>query len=59
MLTDMAELGNRTGCDLWLLAGDLFDSDNAFPETLELIRSCGFGEIYYLTGKGFKSVPLY
>lgn len=53
MLTDMAELGNRIGCDLWLLAGDLFDSDNAFPETLEaLIRALGSfrGQVFIAPG---------
>lgn len=51
----------RAGAHL-VLTSDCHDLRNltyAFPETLELIRSCGFGEIYYLTGKGFKSVPLY
>ena len=38
MLTDMAELANSHSCDLWLLSGDLFDSDCAFPETLETLR---------------------
>lgn len=42
MLTHMAELANGHGCDLWLLSGDLFDSDNAFPETVEaLCRALG------------------
>lgn len=42
LLSDMAELVNSQNCDLVLLAGDLFDSENAFPETVEaLCRSLG------------------
>ena len=37
MLTELAELSNANGCELMLLAGDLFDSDNAYPETLEAL----------------------
>ncbi len=53
MLTDMAELANSRGCDLWLLSGDLFDSDNAFPETLEaLSRALGSfrGQVFIAPG---------
>ncbi len=40
LLTDIVELCNREGCDLLLLAGDLFDSDNAFQDTIDaLIRA--------------------
>jgi len=38
-LMDMAELANRQNCDLMLLSGDLFDSDNAYPETLETLTA--------------------
>lgn len=37
LLTDLAELCNAHGCDVMLLAGDLFDSDNAYPDTLEAL----------------------
>lgn len=51
----------RAGAHLILTSDchDLRTLTYAFPETLELIRSCGFGEIYYLTKSGFKAVPLY
>lgn len=40
LLTDIVELCNRENCDLLLLSGDLFDSDNAFQDTIEsLIRA--------------------
>ena len=40
LLTDIVELCNRESCDLLLLAGDLFDSDNAFQDTIDaLIRA--------------------
>lgn len=38
---ELAELANAQGCGLVLLAGDLFDSDNAYPETLEAL-ACAF-----------------
>lgn len=42
MLTDLADLICSEKCDLVLLAGDLFDSENAFPETVEaLCRALG------------------
>lgn len=42
LLTELAELVNSEKCDLVLLAGDLFDSENAFPETVEtLCRALG------------------
>lgn len=37
-LMAMANLANEQNCDLMLLAGDLFDSDNAYPETMEALR---------------------
>lgn len=37
LLTDLAELANRQSCDLVLLSGDLFDSDNAYPETVQAL----------------------
>jgi len=39
LLNAMCELANDRECDLMLLSGDLFDSDNAYPETLEAL--CG------------------
>lgn len=39
LLTQMAELANRQDCDLMLLAGDLFDSDNTYPETMEALTA--------------------
>ena len=42
MLTEIAELANSQLCDLVLLAGDLFDSDNAYPDTVQaLCRALG------------------
>jgi DNA repair exonuclease SbcCD nuclease subunit len=39
-LTSIVELCNDEGCDLLLLAGDLFDSDNAYQDTIDaLIRA--------------------
>lgn len=40
LLDELVELSNREGCDLLLLAGDLFDSESVFPDTAEaLLRS--------------------
>ncbi|MEA4966362.1 MAG: metallophosphoesterase [Oscillospiraceae bacterium] len=36
---DLCALCDREGCDLMLLSGDLFDSDNAFPDTIECLLS--------------------
>lgn len=33
----LTELANEQRCDLLLLAGDLFDSDNVYPETVEAL----------------------
>ena len=38
MLTQLAELANAHECDLMLLAGDLFDSDNAYPDSVDTLR---------------------
>lgn len=38
MLTQLAELANAHECDLMLLAGDLFDSDNAYPDSVDALR---------------------
>ena len=38
MLTQLAELANAHDCGLMLLAGDLFDSDNAYPDTVDALR---------------------
>ena len=38
MLTQLAELANAHECDLVLLAGDLFDSDNAYPDSVDALR---------------------
>lgn len=38
---------------------DLRTLTYGFDESLELIKSCGFGEIYILTKSGFKAIPLY
>ncbi len=38
LLAQMTEIGNAEGCQIMLLAGDLFDSDNAFPETLKALK---------------------
>ena len=41
----LAQLCREHRCDLWLLAGDVFDSDRVCPETLEALdrafRDCG------------------
>lgn len=37
MLMELSELANAHDCALMLLAGDLFDSDDAYPETLEAL----------------------
>lgn len=37
LLSELVELSNAHGCELMLLAGDLFDSDNAYPDTLEAL----------------------
>lgn len=37
LIRDIAELANSQKCDLVLLSGDLFDSENAFPETVEAL----------------------
>ena len=53
LLRSMAELANERGCDLWFLAGDLFDSDNAYPETTEaLCRALGSfrGQVFIAPG---------
>lgn len=38
LLQELAELCNEQDCDLMLLAGDLFDSDNAYPDTADALR---------------------
>ncbi len=38
LLLQMTDLANVEGCQIMLLAGDLFDSDNAFPETLKALK---------------------
>lgn len=43
VLTKLVELSNAHDCDLMLLAGDLFDSDNAFPETMEVLMQAFSG----------------
>ena len=52
---------NRAGVHIVLTSDchDLRALTHAFPETLEMIRACGFGEVYYMTKNGFKAVPLY
>jgi exonuclease SbcD len=37
LLQTIADCANENGCELLLLAGDLFDSDNAYPDTLEAL----------------------
>ena len=37
LLTELTELVNAEGCALVLLAGDLFDSDNVYPDTVEAL----------------------
>ena len=37
LLKSIVELCNTSGCDLLLLSGDLFDSENAYPETIEAL----------------------
>lgn len=37
LLSELVELSNANGCELMLLAGDLFDSDNAYPDTIEAL----------------------
>ena len=37
LLSDLAELSYEQNCDLVFLAGDLFDSDNAYPETVDAL----------------------
>ena len=52
-LAEIVSLANAEQCELLLLAGDLFDSDNAFPETLEaLSRAFGDfrGEVFIAPG---------
>lgn len=40
LLTEIVELCNRERCDLLLLSGDLFDSDNAYQDTIDaLVRA--------------------
>lgn len=41
----LCTLADREACDLLLLPGDLFDSDNAFPDTLDCLLSC-FGDCH-------------
>ena len=51
----------RIGAQL-TLSSDCHDKrylTHAFPEALELIRACGFGEVYIFTKQGFVSQPLY
>ncbi|MBP3313060.1 MAG: metallophosphoesterase [Oscillospiraceae bacterium] len=53
LLMQMTELGNAEGCQIMLLAGDLFDSDNAFPETLKALKDAlaGFrGQVFIAPG---------
>ena len=38
LLTELVELCSAHGCELMLLAGDLFDSDNAYPDTIEAMQ---------------------
>ena len=38
LLGALVELCNANSCDLMLLAGDLFDSDNAYPDTIEAMQ---------------------
>ena len=38
MVMELTELCNQEQCDLMLLAGDLFDSDNTWPETIEALQ---------------------
>ncbi len=52
-LAEIVDLANAEQCGLWLLAGDLFDSDNAFPETVEALQSAfgAFrGEVFIAPG---------
>ena len=37
LLQALADCANANGCALILLAGDLFDSDNAYPDTLDAL----------------------
>lgn len=40
LVEELVDLCNRQACDLMLLAGDLFDSDNAYAQTVEtLVRA--------------------
>ena len=40
LLTDLTEAADAAGCGVMLLSGDLFDSENAYPETVEaMIRA--------------------
>lgn len=42
LVSQLFALADEQDCELVLLAGDLFDSDNAFPETIEaLTEACG------------------
>lgn len=53
LLNDIAELANSQKCDLVLLSGDLFDSENAFPETVEaLCRALGSMEAQVFIAPG-------
>lgn len=38
LLRELFEAANQNSCDLVLLAGDLFDSDNVCPDTMEALR---------------------
>ena len=38
LLDRLVELSNANGCELMLLSGDLFDSDNAYPDTIEAMQ---------------------
>ena len=39
LVQELIDCANRSGCDFLLLAGDVFDSDNVYPDTVEsLIR---------------------
>lgn len=53
LLETLTDLANRQSCDLMLLAGDLLDSDNAFPETVQaLVRALGAfrGQVFIAPG---------
>lgn len=39
LIRRIADLCNENDCDLMLLSGDLFDSENAYPETIEALVS--------------------